>query len=286
MTHFGGYLSRLLAHRGIRPDELPGVPELPAVLAGAAPTVDQLDLLAPVLGFHAADLYLMAGLPEAPAYRASGGNRWRLVPAARVLSPERLARVVELADGLPREPVEPPPGPVPRFDPRVGGFGAVLVNLLWCGRNMRPRDIQWALVTLTDVGLSQPTIFGVAQRPDSLTPEIAAGLGTVLGFAPGDVAAMAGLPLPGIPYEADPRAAELADLLWRCRDLTTEQGKAVTEAAEALLVQVPPGAPAEEWNRVYARGDVWWGAPKEWTVAGSATPAPGGVSCAGGTGAG
>ncbi|MGX4733489.1 hypothetical protein [Kitasatospora griseola] len=269
---FGGYLARLLDHRGTRPDELAAAsgvpePELRAVLAGTLPTVAQLDLLAPVLGFHAADLHVMAGLvvPEVLAYRRSGGMRSPLIAASQVLSPDRTARVLELVDRLPREPWGEPPGPAQHFDPRVSGFGAVLVNLLWWGRNLRAHDTTWALQGLTCVGLSLATVPAIG-RGSALTPETAAGIGVVLGLAPGDVLAMAGPALPDRPFQVEPRADETASLLWRCRYLTGEQAKSVGEAAQALLLPVPDGAPPEEWNRVYSSGGVWWGGPKEWTA--------------------
>ncbi|GGR07179.1 hypothetical protein [Kitasatospora griseola] len=269
-SYFATILARLLKHRGTEPSELSsasGLPvaELQGILAGTPPLVPQLDLLAPALGFHAADLYLMAGIvvPEALAHRSQTGyGKAKLVATARVLPADRLAHLVDLVEGLPRESLEILPAPPQIFDPRTAGFGAVLVNLLWYGRNLRTRDMATILATLTDLTLSGPTIPAVGTGAAALTPKIAAAFATVLGLPPEDVMAMAGLPLPHPPARTDPRAPEMASLLWLCRHLTNDQLRSVGREANAMLVPVPSDGRPEEWHRVYSVGDVWWGARK------------------------
>ncbi|WP_051950879.1 hypothetical protein [Actinacidiphila yeochonensis] len=248
-----------------------GVPEseLQQVLAGEPPTAPHLGALARALGFHAADLHVMAGVPVpdalAPVDPAAGPATARLLRITMALPPDQRDHVHRSVERLPQEP---PDGTVERpgaYDQEHAGFGAMLVNLLCGNRNLHPMSAAVHTLGLLSGGhvvLSPSTVNAVGRGRAELTPSRVAGFAAALGIPAGDLAAVAGVGLPEPSWPDDPLAAEAAGLLWNCRRLTGSQAERLRVEAEAMLVAVPDDAADEDWNRVHHIAGRWWGAPK------------------------
>jgi hypothetical protein len=192
-----GALSRLLQRRGLGVDVLSssvGGRDLASVLDGGAPTPTVLRGLAPALGMHAADLFVIAGLavPDdlAPLRKRAAGWLPSIVSAA-IDEPDVLPGLRDFARSLPiRAPDPPPPPPVhQRYPP---GFGGMLVRLL------HNRSLDWTpsakiLYHLAGIGpLAAATVGMVGHDRKPLTPELVAGFATVTGIPAGDLAALIG----------------------------------------------------------------------------------------------
>ncbi|MFE3502137.1 hypothetical protein [Kitasatospora sp. NPDC059160] len=272
---FGTIMARLLSHRGVDADWLStesGVPapELRGVLAGAAPLPAHLEALAPALGLHVADLYVIAALPVpqalTPREAAPGPRLADLVQYALALPPDQRDRVHRLVDQLRQESPEGPLDPPRMADQREGGFGAALVNLLFGNRNLRSLRAAAKLLFLLTNGhlcLAETTIAALARGGVPLTPDMVAGFARALGLSEGDLAAVVGVGLPEPRWPDDPLAAEMAGLLWNCRLLASAQVDQVYAATRSMLVPMPAGASDEDWNSVYYQDGTWWGAPKQ-----------------------
>jgi len=110
--------------------------------------------------------------------------------------------------------------------------------------------------------LSGSTYMHIGYGRTSLRLYWVVGFVTALGVPPGDLAAITGIELPDEPLRDDPVASETAELLWNLRHLSGAQARHVLDVAKAMLVAVPDDASDREWNRVYYRRGVWWGAPR------------------------
>jgi hypothetical protein len=273
---FGVLLDRLLTRRGTDLARLAassGIAEagLHTLIDGTAPSDAQLRTLAPALGFHAADLFVIANVPVpedlTPLDPTAGRIAAHLMDTMWALPPDQRRRVHRLVAELPQEPrpdVEPGAARARTFDQCRNGLAAMPVTMLWANRNLGPR-IAHVVTRLTRgrMYLSIATYPGMANHRAPLRPEWVAGFATALGIPVGDLAALIGVPLPDEPLRDDPLAAELAGLLWNVRRLTASQTTLVRAEVDAMLVPVPEGAPDHEWNRVFHAGDgTWWGAPR------------------------
>ncbi|MFJ4185049.1 hypothetical protein [Kitasatospora sp. NPDC089509] len=265
----------MLSHRGVDVGWLSAesgvpAPELRGLLAGTAPLPVQVEALAPALGFHTADLYVIAALPVpqalTPREPAPGRRLADLVQYALALAPDQRDRVHRLVDQLRREPHEGPLQPPRTADQQGAGFGAALFNLLFGNRNLRSLSAAAKLLFMLTNGhlcLAETTIASLARGDAPLTPDMVAGFARTLGIPEGDLAAVVGVELPEPRWPDDPLAAEMAGLLWNCRLLTSAQVEQVHAATHAMLVPVPAGASDEDWNSVYYQDGTWWGAPKQ-----------------------
>ncbi|MFF2073671.1 hypothetical protein ACFVXG_02830 [Kitasatospora sp. NPDC058162] len=222
-----------------------------------------------MLGFHAADLYVIAALPVpralTPREPAPGPRLADIVHYALALPPDQRDRVHRLVDRLRREPHEGPLQPPRTADQQEAGFGAALVNLLFGNRNLRSLSASAKLLFMLTNGhlcLAATTIAGLARGDVPLTPDMVAGFARTLGIPEGDLAAVVGVELPEPRWPDDPLAVEMAELLWNCRLLTSAQVDQVYAATRSMLVPVPAGASDEDWNSVHYRDGTWWGAPK------------------------
>lgn len=269
---FGTLLTRLLRHRRVDLAWLAsasGIPEadLRSVSEGAPPLASQLDALAPALGFHTADLYVIADVQVPAALTAgdpaAGSGIVSLLRVTMALPPDQRNRVHQLVAELPREPCDRPGALPSTYSRQDSGAGALLVNLLRGNRNLHSvAAAAKALAVLTDgrVYLSVSTIHAIGRGRVTPTPEWAAGFAATLGIPPGDLAALTGVELCRPSWSDDPLEAEMARLLWNCRHLTAAQAEHAHAEATSMLVAVPDGAPDEEWNRVFRRRGTWWGA--------------------------
>jgi hypothetical protein len=233
------------------------------------PPASQLDSLAPALGFHAADLYVIADVPapeaRTPRDAAAGSEIANLVKITMALPSDLRAHIHWLVDQLSHELRDPPSHPPRAYDQHEAGFGAMLANLLCGNRNLYSLTAAAkTLALLTDgrVFLAASTISGIGRGRVPLTPDLVTGFATTLGISAGDLAAITGVELPEPSRPDDPLAAEMAGLLSNCRHLTAAQAERVCDKAKAMLVAVPDNATGKDWNRVYHQHGRWWGAPR------------------------
>lgn len=230
-------LPRLLARRGLEPDGLAratGVPEveLAAVFAGAEPSAGLLRRLAPLLGWHASDLFLVAGLdlPDdlAPAGRYPGEGVISVVWSL-VRIPEIAHRVHGLLLAVRRIDRAEPSHPLEYEKWVLPGFGAVLLRLFG-NRNMTALDAVQALYVLTGFGpWSAATLRLVGLGRKEVPPDLVAACAVVLDIPADDLAALAGT-APVEPARRTTRATqEAAALIWEARRIP---GDEITEFAK------------------------------------------------------
>jgi hypothetical protein len=253
---FGVLLTRLMNYR--RTDvawlaSAAGIPEteLRAVVSGTPPLASQLGALAPALGFHVADLHVIADVPVpaalTPREPAAGAAIVGLVQILLALPTDRRAYVHRLIDQLPLDDDERPSPPPLVYDQHEVGSGAILANLLCLNRNLHsPTAAAKILALLTEgrVYLAASTVSGIGRGRLALTADRVAGFATTLGIPGGDLAAITAVELRETSEPDDPLAAEMARLLWNCRRLTTAQVEYVRDEADSMLVAVPDDAPA------------------------------------------
>ncbi|MEH0981703.1 XRE family transcriptional regulator [Micromonospora sp. CPCC 205556] len=212
--------------------------EIEAVLDGAAPGPSLLRRLAPALGLHTADLFVVAGrtVPEdlAPLDAEAGAMVATLVGYAIRLPPERRHRLRRLVHSLPQQrrttPV-PPPKPHARYPPSAG---AMVVRMLH-NRNLNWVGSVQSLATLTPLYLSAATIGQVGHGRSALSPERLVALATLLAVPAGELAALTGVVLPADAPPVAPGAADVAELIWDVRRLTAAQVRQVRDRARSML---------------------------------------------------
>ncbi|WP_354637421.1 hypothetical protein [Kitasatospora camelliae] len=244
VLEFGALLERLMHHRTLGAAALPAAAgadpeELQAVLAGRPPTGRLLRDLGPVLGLHAADLFVLAGQPVpddlTPVTRNPNWSVSRVVYNMMVM-PAEMRR--PLLDAIRAQPVVRRKGrggidrPYHRYEP---GFGAVLLQLTH-SRNLTWMCTARALYAVTGgrIYLSASTIGGVGDGTVDATPELVAGFAGVLGIPAPDLAALGGIRLPDDLPPLHSRAAYVAAVIWEARRLTTAQLQEVYRTSHHL----------------------------------------------------
>lgn len=245
---FGLRLWRLLAHRTrmsgmslernravlARRAEVPGA-ELAAVIDdGAAPDPDLVRRLAPALGIHTADLFVVAGLavPDdlASAWRTSPVSVDAIVRDAIRMNTRQRSQLSELISSM---PVQPRTAPAPVDD--YPDIPAALLVRLMHNRNMRPFSAR----LLCEVGggpyVSDSTVGMLGRGKVAITPLYVTAFAHLLGYAPGDMVALTGVGPVVQDAQAHSASSEIAALAWRARYLTSEQLSALTAAAHGML---------------------------------------------------
>ena len=209
-------------------------PELEAVLDGGAASPPLVRQLAPMLGWHTADLFVIAGLdlPE-DLVPATGTKPWDvgdvLVAAAR-LTPQALHRLRAFVGSLPMHPPTWPPVPPHHSYPL--GPGEMLLRLLR-NRNIGP----YSPKPLHYIGdgpiVSYSTMAMLGPGRTRLTSQYVTAFAATLGIPDADLSAIT-----GVPAAAEPRLhrshAELAGLAWEARRLTDGQLSQVLDLATPL----------------------------------------------------
>lgn len=240
---FGAVLVRLLSCKDLSVSLLGrrmGIPEpeFRAVLDGAAPDGALVWKLAPELGLHVADLFVIADMPVpkelSPVDAGIGRLVAGLVQAAMELSPNSRRQVLEFMRGLPQQ--DRTQG-VPviadevyeRFPP---GFGKILVLML------RNRNLDWLPATELIYRAGGPILSGsmigsVGLGRKEVTPRLLAAFAAVLGIPSGDLAAIEGSRRLCTADPASLAGGDMAALIWEARRLTAEQVRQVRE-------QMPP----------------------------------------------
>jgi hypothetical protein len=233
-------LRSLLAHRrAAAPGALGGAhaSEFDAILTGTEPTAAMLRRLAPALGLHAADLFVIAGLdlPDdlAPA-RGGPSDVGSVLTTATNLVPEDRRRLHDLIRSLPLEHDEPPLSDWQESWMRLhSGPAAILVRLLRT-RNIHSRPAQVLCLIGDGPYVSDSTIHLLGGGGVALTPRYVSAFAAVLGIPAEDLVAVTGVGPPEDSERLHPHRAELAALAWDARRLTSDQLSRVLRLADKL----------------------------------------------------
>jgi hypothetical protein len=243
---FGIRLWRLLSHR--RPAigtsieymvaalaEQADVPrsELGAVVDGAEPAPEVVTRLGPALGFHRADMFVIAGLSVprdlASAWPTSPLNVGSIIRHALRMGPRQLGQLNEVILSLPGEPrTDPAPA-----DDYPEGPGSLLLRLAR-NRNIRPYSAQ--LLHLIGGGpyVSDSTIGMLGPGKTVITPQYVTAFAHLLGYAPDDMVALVGVGPVVVDAPVHPASADLAALTWNARLLSDAQLAHVVAVADEL----------------------------------------------------
>ncbi|MEV4764047.1 XRE family transcriptional regulator [Micromonospora chokoriensis] len=187
--------------------------------------------LAPVLGVHPADLFILAGLDVpsdlAPCAAPAGSILDHLVKTALRLPIEQREQLLGAARSMPLpEPAAPIVWEPDRFP---HGPGAVIVRLLR-NRNLNSLNSAKVLYRLAGIGpLSAATINLVGLGRKELSPELLSGFATVLSYRVEDLAALIDIGLPQAFPPADTASRQVAELIWEVRHLSADQLHALQE---------------------------------------------------------
>ena len=185
----------------------------------AAP--DALRRLAPALGWHAADLFVLAGLdlpadlaPTDPA-ADPGRMTWDYValPPARPI-------LLAAARAMPQQPLVGPMPPPRRPFPEDNA-SAIIARLLYY-RNFKSPSAAQLLLYSGGPYLSISTVNQIAYGAKALDPQLVTGFARFLGIPVGDLAALCDVDITE-ELPAPVHAAGLAELMWEGRRLTHQQ---------------------------------------------------------------
>jgi hypothetical protein len=248
-------LARLLDHREL------GVPELAeraglnegevrAVLDGGSPDEEPLRRLAPALGLHTVDLFVLAGraVPDSMAPLDAGAAmfvKWTVTDAVRVPAAGRrelLRRIGELPQEERRSRFTPKP-----LLPLDGGPGAQVVRMLQY-RNVNLSGMAAALALTTPTSLSSATYGVIGSGRKELTPRLVTDVAALLGIDAGDLAALTGVVLRAVPPPPPRRGVDAAALLWAARRLSATQARRLSERARSLREDAPEAPDAGQWH--------------------------------------
>ncbi|MBB4958311.1 hypothetical protein [Micromonospora polyrhachis] len=209
-------------------------PELDAVLSGGVASSSLVRRLAPTLGMHTADLFVVAGLdlPQ-DLVAASGTGPWHVgtvLEMAAKSAQQSLRQLHEFVRSLPEHPPVWPPAPPHHSYPL--GPGEIMLRLL-LNRNIRPYSPKVLYLIGDGPVVSYSTMAMLGPGRTRLTPQYVTAFATVLGIPDDDLAAVA-----GVAAATDPRLhrnhVELARLAWDARRLTSEQLSEVLDLARRL----------------------------------------------------
>ncbi|KJS59959.1 hypothetical protein VM95_24210 [Streptomyces rubellomurinus] len=198
------------------------------MLCGQPPTGRLLRDLGPVLGLHAADLFVLAGQPVpddlTPITRNPNWSVDSVIYNTMVMPAENRRPLLDAIRAQPLVRREGRGGvdrPYHRYGP---GFGAVLLELAH-SRNLTWPSTARALYAVTDgrIYLSPSTIGGIGRSTVETAPELVVGFAGVLGIPAPDLAALGGIRLPDDLPPLHSRTADLAMVIWEARRLTTAQ---------------------------------------------------------------
>ncbi|WP_229074849.1 hypothetical protein [Actinoplanes sp. DH11] len=187
-----------------------------------------LGALAPLLGWRAADLFVLAGRPvpaELAAAPNPGGSPHvgKIMDRAVMLGTSQRRRLHAM---IRRMPVSAPSEPMPAPEP---GQPGQLVQALARNRGIRLINVQTLMIVGDGPYVSQSTVHMVCADRAELTPQYVSAFAALFGMPVDDVAAATGVG--GAPTNRrHPDAAALAELVWDARRLTAEQIREVLAA--------------------------------------------------------
>jgi hypothetical protein len=245
-TSFGAFLTYLCERESLDISavrEAADASEWSRLSRGETPSPALLRRVAPTLGFHAADLFVIAGVTMPPDLAPVDPAAGRLVPAllasARAVTEEGRARVHRAIADMPQRPHLPPDPRTAVDDRRSTGPGALLMRMA------RNRNLGWtamAKVVLLMTGRywSPATYGSIAYGRVALAPDLVVDFATVLGLHAEDLAWLTGVSLGGPSAAPDPANAGLAELAWAARRLTAAQ---LAEVDQMVRIGLFTGSP-------------------------------------------
>ncbi|MER5911961.1 hypothetical protein ABT124_16010 [Streptomyces sp. NPDC001982] len=238
---FGAMLTWLLDHRELGVQEFADragltVDEVRAVLAGERPGEGLLRRLASALGFHAVDLFILAGLavPDDMAPLDGTAANWvasTVTDAVRLPTAGR-RELLQLIRSLPQEERRSSFAPKPLM-PLAGGPGAWVIRMLQY-RNLNWMGMAKTLAFVTPTYLSAATYGAIGSGRKELTPRLVTDFAVLLGIDARELAALTGVFLHEMPFSPSPEAVDAAALLWEARRLSAVQARHVAELARSL----------------------------------------------------
>ncbi|MEU9086217.1 hypothetical protein [Streptomyces sp. NPDC048357] len=240
-VNFSAMLTWLLDHRGVGVGQLADracVPadEIRGVLAGETPGEALLRRLAPALGFHAADLFILAGLavPDDLAPLDAAATPWIacIVMDAVHLPAAGRSELLRTIRALPQEGRRSPFVPK-EPEPLADGPGGSLVRMFWY-RNLSRSGLAHAMAVVTPTYLSAPTYSVIGDGHSELTPRLVTDFAALLGIEARELAALTGVPLPETPGPPAPEAVDAAAVLWELRRLSAPQAEHIAELAKSM----------------------------------------------------
>ncbi|MFJ4776317.1 helix-turn-helix domain-containing protein [Streptomyces sp. NPDC088762] len=238
---FGAMLARLLDHRKLTVQELAdraglGTVEVRAVLAGKTPSEGLLRCLATALGFHAVDLFILAGLevPNEMAPLHTAASRWvpYVVMDAVHLPAAGRRELLKLIRALPQEARHSRFVPK-RLAPLTGGPGGAVVRMFQY-RNLDWMGIAKTLAVVTPTYLSAATYGVIGAGRKELTPHLVTDFAALLGIDADELAALTGIVLSDVPRPPSSEAVDAAALLWEVRRLSATQAQHISELARTM----------------------------------------------------
>ncbi|GLW56021.1 hypothetical protein [Kitasatospora phosalacinea] len=235
---FGAALTRLLARRGPAAAELPEAAEALASDLRREPGL--LRRLAPALGLHAADLFVLAGLPVpddlAPLDAMAAQWAPHLVEDCVHLPAAGRGELLRAVRSFPQQER-------PADDRRTTWIGVEPSGLRGPGgkviRMFRRRNLSFSglartMAVVTPSYLAASTYHGIGASRVELTPALVVDFAALLGIDALDLSALTGVALPQPPPPAAPEAVDAAALLWEARRLSVAQAEEAAELASAL----------------------------------------------------
>ncbi|MGW6984725.1 hypothetical protein ACWGE1_35615 [Streptomyces sp. NPDC054932] len=238
---FGAMLGRLLDRRQVGVQELAdragvSADEVRAVLARETPGEGLLRRLAPALGLHAADLFVLAGaeVPDdmAPLDVTAAPRVPYIVMDAVHLPAAGRRELLQLVRSLPQEERRSPFAPT-ESAPLADGPGGWLMRMFQY-RNLNRKGLAHTLAVVTPTYLSAPTYGVIGDGHKELTPRLVVDFAALLGIDARELAALTGVLLPEPPPPPAPEAVDAAALLWEVRRLSATQARDVAELAGSL----------------------------------------------------
>lgn len=242
--HFGARLARFMELKSLDADTVAGLYELDlaGVIEGSVPSEPLLERLAPALGLHIQDVFVVAGvvLPEDLTVLdpAAGISAVNIAFAAVSLPAERAQELRQLIQALPQEARRKPALPPKRYGPGPASF---LLGML-DNRSLARYHTAKALYLGTRGGLylSEVTVQHALAHDKQVTPDMFAGFARVLGIPVGDLAALTGFDLPpGVLPERHVVPTVVAELLWDVRRLSSKQARYVADVARSMMKDGP-----------------------------------------------
>ncbi|MFI6639113.1 hypothetical protein [Streptomyces sp. NPDC050504] len=237
---FGAMLESLLDHRELSAQELANragltADEVRVVLAGEAPGEGLLRRIAPAMGFHTVDLFILAGLvvPDDLAPLDAEAEQWapHIVMDAVHLSSADRRELLQLIRSLPQEE-RPSVFGAKRLASHAGPGGWVIRMLQY--RNLTWMSMARILAVVTPTYLSATTYGVIGDGRKELTPRLVVDFAALLGFDARELAALTGIHLSEVPPPPAPEAVDAAVLLWEARRLSADQAKRVSELAHSM----------------------------------------------------
>ncbi|WFE57578.1 XRE family transcriptional regulator [Micromonospora sp. WMMD712] len=236
-------MARLLERRELSPLDLSqragvGAHEVRAFLDGATPNPLLLRQLASTVDLHAADLFVIAGLPVpddlAPLDAAAGRLAATLAGHAIQLPASRRHQLCQAVRSMPQKTRTQPVPPLPLREQYPPGPGGMILRML------RNRNLDWigsakCLAQLTPHYLAASTLGMIGHGRKEVSPDLLVSFAALLAVRAEDLAALTNIVMPREAPSINPAASDAAQLIWDIRRLTASQTQQILDEAESML---------------------------------------------------